>query len=281
MQRSRLLMFVVLMALTVTGCGSNPPAPSPQQEAAIQFNQRGATAFRQGDYRAALAAYQQSLAIHQSVENVEGIATELMNLAVVHRRLGDATAAHTALDQIINPSGLSFTSERRAEAAYRKASFYLEDGNPNEARSWADKALGFCQACRTEGSLVNLLARMSAPANPENTLRLAQRALALNRKVGDKIEEANSLRLMADASFARDDFNSTQQFYADALSLDKEAGSVTKIALDLMGIGRSLARLGKRTEAADFFQRAYSVSEGVGDTKAMDAAAAEMKRLTP
>lgn len=277
----QILLFILPTVALFAGCGSNPPMLSPQQETAIQHNQRGRTAFEQGDYSEARAAYQQALAIHQSVESTEGIATELMNLSVVHRRLGDSTAAHGALDQIINSSGLSFTSAQRAEAAYRKASFYLEGGNRNEAKAWTDKALGFCQGCGTEGRLYNLLARMSLPGNPQETLNLARRAQAQNRNVGDKAEEANSLRLIADASFASGDFKTAQQFYGDALSLDKDSGSATKIALDLIGLGRSLARQGKRAKAADYFQRAYSVAEGAGDIKTMEEAAGEMKRLTP
>jgi len=65
------------------------------------------------------------------------------------------------------------------------------------------------------------------------------------------------------------------------LRLDKETGAAEKIALDLMGLGRSLARQGKRNEAREYFQRAYLVSEGAGDTRAMEAAAAEIKRLAP
>ena len=281
MKARQALLFVLSTVLLFAGCGSNPPALSPQQETAIQHNQRGRTAFEQGDYSEARAAYQQALAIHQSVENTEGIATELMNLSVVYRRLGDTTAAHGALDQIINPSGLSFASAQRAEAAYRKASFYLEDGNRNEAKSWADKALGFCQSCGTEGRLYNLLARMSLPGNPQETLSLARRALAMNRNNSDKAEEANSLRLIADASFATGDFKTAQQFYGDALSLDKDAGSATKIALDLMGLARSLAQQGRRNEAADYFRRAYSVSEGAGDSRTMGEAAEELKKVTP
>lgn len=279
--RGNLTALFFLTLATLIACGSNPPALSAQQEAAIQYNQRGRMAFEQGDYREARTAYQQALAIHQSVENVDGIATELMNLSVVDRRLGDSAAAHAALDQIIISSALNFTSAQRAEAAYRKASFYLEAGNSNEAKSWADKALGFCQSCGTEGRLYNLLARMSLSGNPQETLNLARRALALNRNTGDKIEEANSLRLIADAAFATGDFKTAQQFYGDALTLDKDSGSATKIALDLIGLGRSLARQNRRAEAVEYFQRAYSVSEGAGDTKTMEEAAAEIKKLSP
>jgi len=105
---------------------------------------------------------------------------------------------------------------------------------------------------------------MSLSANPQETLSLARRVLALNKNVGDKAEEANSLRLMVDASFAAGDFKIAQQFYGDTLVLDKESGSAAKIALDLMGLGRSLAQQGKRAEAVDYFQRAYSVWRSMG-----------------
>ena len=282
MKRRHIQLFILTAVLALAAaCASNPPVLSPQQETAIQYNQRGRTAFEQGDYSEARAAYQQALAIHQSVENTDGIATELMNLSIVYRRLGDTAAAHGALDQIINPSGLSFSSAQRAEAAYRKASFYLEDGNRNEAKTWADKALGLCQGCTTEGRLYNLLARMSLPGNPQETLNFARRAQAQNRNAGDKVEEANSLRLIADASFATGDFKTAQQLYGDSLALDKDTGSAAKIALDLMGLGRSLARHARRAEAADYFQRAYSVSEGADDSRIMGEAAEELKKVTP
>ena len=63
--------------------------------------------------------------------------------------------------------------------------------------------------------------------------------------------------------------------------VDKDTGAATKIALDLMGLGRSIARQGRRAEAVEYFRRAYSVSEGAGDTKAMEDAAAEIKKVTP
>ena len=50
---------------------------------------------------------------------------------------------------------------------------------------------------------------------------------------------------------------------------------------DLMGLGRSIARQGRRAEAVEYFQRAYSVSEGAGDAKAMEEAATEIKKVTP
>ncbi len=274
------IFFLMLVVLT-TSCGSNPPALTEQQEAAIQFNQRGEAAFRRGDYALALQEYQGALSIHRSVENVAGVATELLNLSVVYRRLGDKAAAQAALDQILTERSPAFSADQKAEAAYRKAGFYLDDGNESEARSWLSKALEYCHGCGAEGRLYNLLARIVLAGQPQDAMNHARRALPLNRSAGDKNEEANSQRLIADAAFKLEDFKTAQQSYDDAMRLDKDTGAATKIALDLMGLGRSIARQGRRAEAVEYFQRAYSVSVGSGDVRAMEEAAAEIKKVTP
>jgi tetratricopeptide (TPR) repeat protein len=280
MKRWRMFLFVTPAVLALTACAGNPPVLTEQQQDAIQFNQRGETAFRRGDYAQALQEYQGALSIHRSVENVAGVATELLNLSVVYRRLGDKAAAQTTLDQILMDKSLAFSADQKAEAAYRKAGYYLDDGNETEAQSWVNKALEYCHGCGAEGRLYNLLARMALASQPQDAVNHARRALALNRNAGDKNEEANSLRLIADAAFQLGDFKTAQQSYDDALRLDKDTGAAAKIALDLMGLGRSIARQGRRAEAVEYFQRAYSVSEGAGDAKAMEETAAEIKKVT-
>jgi len=280
MKRRHIQLFILSAVLALTACAGNPPVLTEQQETAVQYNQRGETAFRRGDYTQALQEYQEALAIHRSVENVAGIATELLNLSVVHRRLGDKAAAQTTLDQILTERSPAFSADQKAEAAYRKAGYYLDDGNEAEALSWLNKALEYCHGCGADGRLYNLMARMALTGQPQDAMNHARRALTLNRSAGDKNEEANSLRLIADAAFQSGDFKTAQQSYDDALRLDKDTGVAIKIALDLMGLGRSIARQGRRAEAVEYFQRAYSVSEGAGDTKAMEKAAAEIKKVT-
>jgi tetratricopeptide (TPR) repeat protein len=266
----------------LAGCAGAPPPLPAAQRAAAEADTRGRDAFRHGDYQGALADYQQTLALNRSSEDINGIATSLLNLSLVYRRLGDDAKAMEALDQILSGDGLAFTSAQKTEAAYRKANYYLEDGDTAEARNWTAKALGYCNnQCPAEGRLYNLMARMALPGNPAEAQKHAQRALPLNRAAGDKVEEANSLRLLADSFLMANDLKYAQQFYEDALQIDKDGGAPAKFALDLMGLGRCLARQGQRAEAVVFFQRAYSVAEGAGDTQIMNDAVGEMNRLRP
>ena len=220
MKRWRMLLFVTPAVLALIACAGKPPVLTEQQQDAIQFNQRGETAFRRGDYAQALQEYQGALSIHRSVENMAGIATEQLNLSVVYRRLGDKAAAQAALDQILTERSPAFSADQKAEAAYRKAGYYLDDGNEAEALSWLNKALEYCHGCGAEGRLYNLLARMALAGQPQDAMNHARHALTLNRNAGDKNEEANSLRLIADAAFKSGDFKTAQQSYDDALRLD-------------------------------------------------------------
>lgn len=275
---SAILVWLWLLA----GCASAPPPLPAVQQAAVEADTRGRDAFQRGNYKEALADYQQALALNRSTENIDGIATSLLNLSLVYRRLGDDAKAMDALDRVLSGDGLSFTDAQRAEAAYRKASFFLEDDDVTDARSWTGKALKYCNNhCGAEGRLYNLMARMSLPQHPAEAQKHAKRALPLNRAASDKVEEANSLRLLADSFLMTNDLKYAQEFYDDALKIDKDTGAPAKFALDLMGLGRCLARQGQRAEATIFFQRAYSVAEGAGDRKTMEDALMELKRLKP
>lgn len=281
------LFLVAALSFLLASCfGGGPDLPvlTEQQAAALRWNNQGHLAFKDGAYEQALAAYRKALEINRSTEDADGIALELVNISTVYDRLGDRANSLSALDQILVPSGIPIPPARKAEAAYRKAVYFFEDGDAAQASAWSDKTLALCQgaSCPVEGRLFNLKARMElSKKNTAASLSHARRALTVNRSTGDKIEEANSLRLIADASFHSRDFATAQQFYDDALRLDKEAGSAAKIALDLMGLGHSLAQQGKRTDAADYFRRAYSVAEGAGDSKTRDEAAAEIKNAIP
>ena len=65
----------------------------------------------------------------------------------------------------------------------------------------------------------------------------ARRALELNRGLGDRAEEANSLRLLADAALRSRITAAADNGYQQALVLDKDTGHPHKITADLVGLG--------------------------------------------
>lgn len=258
--------WTLALAVMLAACGQNPPRPSEMQQTAVQWNQRAQAAYARGDYAQALTHYQQALAVNRAIEDVDGIARELINLSTVYRKLGQRDPARTSLDAVLTPGGIPFTPAQRAEATYRLALHASEDSDATAAQVLSDQALALCAACPAEGAIRNFQAGLRLAAGDAATAReLARRALEINRRQGDRIEEANSLRLLADAALRLQDSAGATDGYRQALAIDKVDGAPHKIAADLIGLGQAELARGKRAEAADYFARARSVVTGIGD----------------
>jgi tetratricopeptide (TPR) repeat protein len=116
-----------------------------------------------------------------------------------------------------------------------------------------------------EGKLYNVEARISLLKKDfTGSASAAERALGFNRASGDGEEEANSLRLLAEAKAAVGLYDEALALYEEALSVDKALGLSRKIALDLMGAGAALLDKGDPAGAKRYFERALSVSEAGG-----------------
>jgi tetratricopeptide (TPR) repeat protein len=280
----RLVWILGALAVLTVACGSAPPRPSENEERAVELNKHAQSAYRGGDLPGALALYRQALAANRAIENVGGIAAELMNIAAVERQLGAGQQAHAALDEILVMPAVPFSGAHRAEAAYRKAYFFFEDGQRTQASEWLEQVRVLCGAkeCAADGKAGNLRARIAlGQADARAALGHARGALAINQEYEDRAEQGNSLRLMGDAALTLGDSVAAEQSYADALVLDKALGVPQKIILDLIGVGHSLRTQGRRTEAAEYFRRAQSVATGAGDEAAVELASRLLKSTSP
>ena len=274
--------WALVLAVLLAACGQNPPRPSEVQQAAVQWNQRAQAAYARGDYAQALAHYQQALAVNRAVEDVDGIARELINLSTVYRKLGQRDPARASLDTVLTAGGIPFTPAQRAEATYRLALHAGEDGDAAAAQTLSDRALTLCAACPAEGAIRNFQAGLRLAAGDATTAReLARRALEINRRHGDRVEEANSLRLLADAALQLRDMVAATDGYRQALTIDKIDGAPHKIAADLIGLGQAELARGKRAEAADYFARARSVADAAGDNVGRQQAETLLRSAKP
>jgi tetratricopeptide (TPR) repeat protein len=280
----RAVWLLSVAALLIAACGSTPPRPSESEERAVEINKRAQSAYRGGDLPRALALYQEALATNRAIENIGGIAAELLNIAAVEHQLGAAERAHAALDEILVAPAVPFSGAQRAEAAYRKAYFFFEDGQRTPANEWLDQVRVLCGAkeCAADGKAGNLRARIALERSDAHAaLGHARGALAANQKSGDRAEQGNSLRLMGDAALVLGDPVAAEQSYSGALALDKALGLPSKIVLDLIGLGHSLRAQGRHSDAAEYFRRAQSAAIGAGDTAALERIGKLLSRTGP
>ncbi|MEW6674979.1 MAG: tetratricopeptide repeat protein [Nitrospirota bacterium] len=263
-----LLLLTVYCLLFTVACGHMPPKLSDTHLRAIEFNQKAGSAFKKGDYKKALHLYSEALMINRSIENSDGIAINLINMAIVYRKLGEGDKAHKHIDELFNYSPFTIHHSLLSEAAFIKAMLYLDDVNYEYASQWVDRALSFCQndRCSMEGKIYNLKGRIALlRGDPSSAITFGNKGLMLNKACEDREEIANSLRLLAGAKAMRGEYEEAMKSYRDALATDKSLGLSRKVAIDLIGIGNVLFKQGELEDALKYFKRALSVSEGAED----------------
>jgi tetratricopeptide (TPR) repeat protein len=272
------LLACVLFWLAGAGCsGPLPPPVPPAKEKAAAWNRRGLAAEARGDRDEALAAFGEALKLRRSVEDADGAAVALVNLARIHRLQGDLPLAKERIDAaglLLPPDSSLFT-----ETAFEKAKIGLASGDLPAAKEWAAKAVD-SEKGDASGRMMNLLARvLLLEGKGDEALGRAETALAANRKAGARGEEANSLRLLGDIAAARRDGTKAGDLYAAALSIDKDLAESRKIAADLRALGAVAAAGGDTGGALAFYARAYDVSLNGDDPRGAAAALLVMARL--
>jgi tetratricopeptide (TPR) repeat protein len=253
----------------LAGCGGSKQIyRSAPLEREIELNRKATTAFERGQYETALAGYSEALRISRAIEHVDGIAANLLDLAAVHRVLGDPERAALALDELLSAGKLAFSPAQRSSAAYLRALLFADQNALADASRLATQARALCREseCGNEGRIVNLEARIAFLAGDRAAaLAAALEALALNRESKADEETANSLRIAADVHSVRGELAKAQEGYAAALVLDKKLGLAAKIRLDLLRLGDVAAGQGRGEDARVYYRRALDASRGAAD----------------
>jgi len=275
--RCLLVAALLLTLLTIAACGSPPPRVPDAYKKAYDLNRKGETAFINGDDQKAIGFYNDALQTNISMEDFDGMAINLNNLATVYRATGNRAEADGCVDEILNAPAGQYVRDRLAEAAYLKAILRADAGEYNESGLWADKALINCTGPdgQMAGKVCNLKSRLALKQKDyKAAASFGEKAAKLNDGLKDGAEKANSHRLVAAAYAGQGRMNEARKFYEQALALDKELGLGKKVALDLIGIGNVLYSQKDYAGAKNYFKRAVSVCEGGGYAETGKEAAA-------
>jgi tetratricopeptide (TPR) repeat protein len=263
-RRARLPAAGALLALCVwlAACSAPPPKPPSTAQAMAQAqSQNGGRALRRGDLDGALAAYTEALAAADSVEDFDAAGTQLLNLALVHARLGQTSAAHARLDRILN-APQRYSDALQGQAAARKALLLLDAGSHGIAMHWADRAHAHCpEPCPLTPAMTNLRAFIALERGElQRATGMAARSAELAEDHKLPAERANALRLQGRAQTRLGQTGPAAAALAQALAIDRELGLPERIALDLLYAGENEARRGDATAAREFFERGLQVS---------------------
>ena len=207
-------------------------APGAREAMALRahaLNGAGSLAFNQGDYAAAEACYEESLALRRALGETRMIAFSLGNLGHVAARLGNAATARTRFEESLT--------------------LFRGLGEPE----------GIAYAL---GSLGHMVARRG---DHRAARRHSTESLALFRELGDTRGIAWMLHDLGDAARDEVDYESAEAHYMASLSLRQELGEKLGIAECLEGLAGVAGASGEgRARAAWLFAAAERLREAIG-----------------
>ena len=269
-----LQLFVIASFSLLAACVQPPGKPLAAREAeAIEANHRAELRFRSGDFAGAVQQYQEALRIAQSVENVEGIAANAINLSIAYQRLGKHAEARASLEPVLDHFRLSFPPARLAQAALRRAVLDLDQRRLAGAAEWLEKASTWCgqQGCTLSSAINNVRGLLLLEqGHTDAAAASARAALEASWGSGDRVEAANAMRLLGNVAIRAGDAAAAIAPLTEALAIDRELALPRKIYLDLVGLGGASALGGERAAARTYYERALAVSEA--DRDAQEAA---------
>ncbi|HEB01956.1 MAG TPA: tetratricopeptide repeat protein, partial [Nitrospirae bacterium] len=263
MNKNVLIAIACFVLLNACGGGQAPARMvSEQVDRSTSHNVKARAAFERGDWALAMKFSSEALRLSRSVEDIVGTATNLVNIAAIYRARGDSDSAHETLRELFNPVGIEYPEGMLVRGAILKALLYIDSGDLDAASKWADKAEALCKSsrCQSISGVYNLKGRVLLLRDKvTESLKYARKGFGSSG--GSGAESGNSLRLMADAYMALKEHAQAEKFYGQTLELDKKLGLPSKIALDLLGMGKASIGAGNHENARQYLLRALDVSK--------------------
>ena len=259
----------VILCTMLAACAVTRPVSPPVIRQAERLNARAIAATEQGRYQAAETGFAEAYNAYSAVENHAGMVTVLVNSSRMYRSRGmaDKAAAMAARagEMVHHVPQLS------AEVWFEQAKVCLLRGDTACAREWSEKAL-VASGDENRAMIISLRADIHLKRGEwQRCTDLARESLALSRSAGDRHEEADAHRIMADCLLAGGQPVAAAQAYDEALRLDKELAHSKEVYADLKGLSSSLAQQGKGVAAGDYLLRAADIAIAGGDAKGATA----------
>ncbi len=231
------------------------------EEEAVVINDLGDNAARRGNGRQAIGYYERSLAISRELDQPEGIAAKLVNLAEAHLLVGNVPTALPLAAEGVERYRRLGNREHLADALYIQGLVLTTAGDHGAAVPVLQEALGIFDGVGNVASAAQTLELLAGVAARLGEIRLAAgwlgAAAAMRRRVGaspyppsgyDGIVRLTRLSLGEaeyDVAFAAGESRSEAQVLVEALHFvpPPEYQTIRAVAMTLTGRQREILRL--------------------------------------
>jgi predicted ATPase/class 3 adenylate cyclase/Tfp pilus assembly protein PilF len=245
---------------------SDRDARTPERAKAL--NGAGALAFFQGDFSAARARYEESLAIRRELGDRSGIAGSLNNLGSVDQNLGDFGSARALYEESLaicrelgDRWGVYAALNNLGATSYGEGDFPA-------ARARFEESLTIVRELGDRSGIAGALGNLGAVTQQQGDFASAralyEECLTIAREVGDPIGTAKSLQCLGSVASDEGDFAAARPFHEESLAIMRELGDRGGIADNMEGMAAVVAALGTFPRAARIWGAAERLRGEIG-----------------
>jgi len=228
----------------------------------------GILAVAQGDYKAARAYHEESLALYRKDEEESGIADALLSLGNIASEQGDYTTARTLYSESLEIRRRTADRHGISTLLNNLGSIASELGDPRAAQTLYEESL---QLRRELGNRVGIAGSLNNLGNVAMDLEdyakaraLFSESLALQRELGNRLGTAMALYSLGIIASEYEEFAATHRLYEESLFLYQELGYKRGIACTLEALGALALTEDQAVRAAQLLSAAESLRNALG-----------------
>jgi predicted ATPase/DNA-binding SARP family transcriptional activator len=255
-------------------------AALPADLRASALTAAGSLAGEQGDYAAARALTEESLAIRREREDTPGIADSLYHLGVVAEEQGDYGAARRLLEESLAVRRAFGDSAGVAASLNTLGNVASNQGDYAAARQLYEESLALRRALEDRrgvaASLTNLGLLLHEQGDAASARALHTESLALHRALGDRSGAAASLTNLGLVALDAGDFAAARTLFEETLAIRRELGEEQGVATSLNNLGVVALYQEDYPAARAFFEESLTLRRRLGAKRGIASSLANL-----
>jgi tetratricopeptide (TPR) repeat protein len=251
-----------------------------KKQMALAVNTQGVALDIKGDYEKALIYYFKSLLIREELNDKQGIASSLNNIATVYRNQGNYKDAieffirsYKIKDEIGDKKGA-------ANSLLGIGNILKEQGELTQAIEYFEKSLQIRENIGDKKGVANSIMAIGGVKHIQKEYDLAvelfEKANVIQKEIGDRYGISNSLNNIAVTYQEKGLLTKALEYYFESLKIREEIGDKLGITSSLSNIGVVYQKQGKYAEAIRYGQRSLQIARDMGALKQLKDSYAAM-----
>ena len=228
----------------------------------------GRLALYPGDFEAARAYFERSLAISRALVNQPGISNALNNLGVVTQALGQNEVARAAFTEALAIRRDLGDKAGIANSLNSLATLATTMGDYSSAVTMAQEGLQIRREIGHEHGIMLSLASLAdarmLEGNPDAAGALLEEYLRMSQEAGNKPGIAKALHNLGHVAYRRRDWESAKRFYIESLNIYIRSGEKPGIAECMAGLAEVAALRGHPERAVRLFGAVDTILQSTG-----------------